>query len=145
MTATIILQKTNLFWPIIFFPYYERSHTIAYTGRRAIKDIKASFGFATLFLTESALCCRRIFPPHTIIDIQLSEITQVSRAINMDEILEIRFNKGKLGLLTRFFVTNGPNIPKDRLLLNLGDEAGAWYRELNKRIHQNAGRDDSEV
>jgi hypothetical protein len=38
------------------------------------------------------------------------------------------------GCLTRFALSGGAAIPRDRALLNLGDESEIWYRELSRRI-----------
>jgi len=130
----IVLKKTSLFWPIILFPYYKGSHTIEYTGRRWISDVKLSVGFARLCLTDEALSCRIIFPPLPILEIQVSDITDVAILKGKEEILEIRFKRARKGLLTRFALSGEPKIPQDRVLLNLGSDSETWYLELRKRI-----------
>jgi len=129
-----ILKKTKCLWPIIMFPYYERSHTRSYTGKEWLKDIKADFSCATLYLTERDLRCKIIFPPFLLIEIELSDITNISRLEGKSGLLEVRFAKAKRGLLTKLALSGGSGIPKDRVLLNLGGEAEIWYRELVNRI-----------
>jgi hypothetical protein len=146
VTGEIILQKTNLYWPIILFPYYEQSHTFVYTGQRAIKDIKFSTGFAKLCLTDRMLSCKLIFPPLLLIEIQLADITQVFKREGMAEILEVRFDQARKGRLTRFALTGEPpKLPRDRVFLNLGDEAEMWNQELNKCIRAGAAPTDKEI
>jgi len=128
-----ILRKTSFFWPIILFPSYERSQTIVYTGRGPGKDIKFSAGFARLTLTDSILRCRLIFPPLLILEVEFSDIIGVSRLEGKEGIVEIRFNKGRKGWLTRFGLSGDSTIPRDRALLNPGDEWETWYRELTER------------
>jgi len=116
------------------FPYYERSNTLAFTDKEWLKDIKFTTGFATLYLTDRMLHCRLVFPPVLILEVELSDITHISRLKGKHGILEIRFNKAKKGLLTRFALSGDAAIPKDRAFLNLGDESEIWYHELNKRV-----------
>jgi len=130
----MVLKKTSLFWPIILFPYYKGSHTIEYTGRRWISDVKLSVGFARIYLTDEALYCKMIFPPLPILEIQVSDITDVAVLKGKEEILEIRFKRARKGLLTRFALSGEPKIPQDRVLLNLGSDSETWYLELRKRI-----------
>ena len=130
----IVLKKTNLFWPIILFPYYRDSHTIEYTGQRAIRDVKFSVGFARLILTDRTLYCRLIFPPLPILEVQVCDITHVAMLEGKEGILEIRFMRGRKGLLTRLVLSGDPKIPQDRALLNLGKDSETWCRELRKRM-----------
>ncbi len=127
------LKKTSLIWPIVLFPYHDRSHTSAYTGRRFIKDIKFSVSCATLFLTEKKLYCRLIFPHLLIFEIDTADITSASMD-DKKEVLEIRFTNATFGWLTRFALSGDSAIPRDRLFLNLGDECEAWLERLNRHI-----------
>ena len=145
IVTNVVLRKTNLGWPIIMFPYYERSHTVEYTGKEWVKDVKFAVGFATLFLTDRMLHCRLVFPRVLILEVELSDITHVSRLKDRHGILEIRFNKAKNGLLTRFALSGDAAIPKDRVLLNLGDESEIWYHELNKRVSVSREAEDAAV
>lgn len=132
--ANTILKKTKLGWPIIMFPYYEKSHTVVYTGKEWLKDVKFTVGFATLCLTDRILYCRLIFPPILILKIELADVTSVSRLKGKHGILEVKFSRARKGWLTRFALRGGAAIPGDRALLNLGDESETWYRQLSKRI-----------
>ena len=129
-----ILRKPHIFWPLVLFPYYLGSHTSVFTGRRFIRDVKFSSGFASLYLTEQALICRQIFPSILLLEIRLSDITQVSQ-LKLDEaVLEVRFNQCKLGGLAKISLSGDAAIPRDRVLLNLGKEATDWQEALLKRI-----------
>lgn len=130
----VILKKTSLLWPILLFPHCPRSHTVACTGRRLVKDVRFSAGFATLTLTVHSLRCRLVFPHLRLWEVQLGDITHLSRLKGKEELVEIRFAKSKTGWLTRLVLSGAPAIPRDRVLLNLGDDAETWFQELNRRI-----------
>lgn len=132
--SKIILKKSSRFWPIVLFPHYQKSHTAAYTGRRFLKDVKFSLGFATIVLTEQWLRCRLIFPRFLMLEVQLRNILRLTRLEGKEEILEIRFSESRLGWLTRFALSGAPAVPRDRILLNLGTDTGKWFQELNSRI-----------
>ena len=130
----IVLKKTSVFRPIVLFPYYKDSHTIEHTGRRWISDVKLSVGFARLYLNDEALYCKIILPSLLILEIHLSDITDVTILEGKEEILEIRFKRARKGLLTRFALSGEPRMPQDRVLLNLGSDSKTWCLELRKRI-----------
>ena len=48
-----------------------------------------------------------------------------------------------MGLLTRLALYGEPDIPRDRVLLNLGDELENWHRQLSKRVHAREKNDES--
>lgn len=39
-----------------------------------------------------------------------------------------------MGLLTRLTLYGEPDIPRERVLLNVGDELETWHRQLSKRV-----------
>jgi hypothetical protein len=57
------MKESRVFWPLVLFPYsINNAHTRSYTGRCWVKDIKASFSFANIILSDLNLTCRyRIF------------------------------------------------------------------------------------
>jgi len=122
-----MLKKARFIWPIVLFPYHERSHTATFTGRRFIRDVRFGVSFARLYLSDRRLCCRLIFPPLLIFEVELSDVLSISKR---DKIIEVRFSRARLGWLTRFALSNDPAIPHDLLLLNLEDECDKWYNEL---------------
>lgn len=132
--SKIILKKTSHFWPIVLFPHYQKSHATAYTGRRFLKDIKFSVGFATIVLTNQWLRCHLIFPRFLVLEVQLRDILHLTRLEGKEGILEIRFSERRLGWLTRFALSGDPAVPRDRILLNLGKEADRWFQELDSRV-----------
>lgn len=127
------LEK-KLIRPVAMFPYYERSHTVAYAGRRAggVRDVKFAAGFARLCLDEESVFCKLLFPPVLLFGIRLDDITGLSK-VEETGLLEVRFSKCALGRLTRFALSRKPDIPRDRVILNLGDDLDAWIAEISAR------------
>jgi hypothetical protein len=130
----VILKKTRLVWPIVLFPHYKKSHTLTFTGKQFVKDIRFGVSFAGLYLTESNLYCRLIFPRLLIFEIELADITFVFKVEDKKGVLEVKFNKAMFGWLSRFVLSGDPAIPRNHLFLNLGDECDIWFKELNRRI-----------
>jgi len=128
----IILSKISYLLPIFLFPYYQKSHTVAFTGREWVKDVRFGLGFARLSLTETALSCTLIFPPLFLFEIDLSDILDVSKIEGKKGLIEVRFTNAEMGWLTRFALSSDPAIPKNRVILNVGDDLESWLRELHR-------------
>ncbi len=97
-----------------------------------MKDVKFSVGFARLCLTETALYCTLIFPRLLLFEIHLSHITHVSKIEGKRGLIEIRFTNAKMSWLTRFALSGDPAIPRNRVILNVGDDLESWLRELGR-------------
>jgi len=132
MTDRIILSKTSYLWPIALFPHFEGSHTLVFAGRNWAKDVRFSIGFARLCLTETVLSCRLIVLPLLLFEIALSNILAVSEIADKSGLIDIRFTSATLGSLGRLALTGDPAIPRNRVILNLGDDLETWLRELGR-------------
>jgi len=132
MRRGTLLSKTSWFWPVALFPYYERSHTAAYTGTEWVKDVKMSIGFARLCLTEESLSCTLLFPRFRLFEIALSDISAFSMVEGKKGLLEVRYQRAHLSWWTRFCLSGDPAVPRDRVVLNLGDELDRWLGELSR-------------
>ena len=133
-----ILTKTSYIWPIALFPHHERSHTAAFTGREWVKDVRFGAGFARLNLTETTLSCMLIFPPLLLFEINLADISGLRVVEGKRGLLEIRFTKARLGWLATFALYGDPAIPRNRVILNVGDDWETWLQELGKLVGGNA-------
>ncbi len=136
MKSKILLSKVSYFWPVALFPYSPKSHTLQYTGREWVKDVKAAFGFSRLSLTESALCCTFIFPRLLLFEIALLDILNVSKVEGKEGLIEVRFTQAKMGWFVRFALSGDPAIPRDRVILNVGESLESWLRELERLCGQ---------
>lgn len=130
------MSKIGYFWPVAFFPYYPKSHTLEYTEREWVKDVKASFGLSRLSLTESAPSCTFIFPRLVLFEIALSDILDISKVEGKKGLIQVRFTKAKMSWFTRFALSGDPAIPRDRLVLNVGNNLESWLQELQRLCRQ---------
>ncbi len=137
----VVLKKTTRFWPILLFPHHRDSNTIVFTGHETVRDVKFGVSSATLILTKRTLSCRLNVLRFLLLRVELVDITKIRRMDGKDGILEVHFKKADEGFVTRMALTGDPNIPRNMVFLNLGDEVGKWRMELRRR----AGIEDEEV
>ena len=137
----ILLKRRRYFWPLLMIPYFKGSHTVEITGIRRrrlkfLKDVKVAQTFCTLFLTSKRLYCELIFPKIFLVEILLSDIRMIKINDKDDEVLEIEFEKCKWSWLLRLFMS-GPegDIPKNKVLLNLGEDIDKWLKSLKEYTH----------
>ena len=131
--SSVLLERRSYFWPIVLFPHYENSHTVAFTGRHNLKDVKFSAGFVRLTMSDTALECRLLFPTFPIFQIRLADITDVGTVEGKEGLVFVHFSKARLGWPARFALSGDSAIPKDRVLLDLGDAWQEWLETLRTR------------
>jgi hypothetical protein len=126
----VVLRKMTRYWPIVLFPHHADSNTIVFTGKETVRDVKFGVSSATLILTSRTLSCRLNVLRFLVLRVELSDITRISRMEGKDGILEIHFKKAQEGFVTRMALSGEPDIPRGRVLLNLGSDLEKWKQEL---------------
>jgi hypothetical protein len=130
---TVVLKKTTRYWPIMLFPHHPKSNTIVFTGRETVRDVKFGVGSATLILTSRAVSCRLNVLRLLVLRVELSDILKVTRMDGKEGILEVHFKKAQEGFVTKMALSGEPDIPRGRILLNLGEDLDRWEQELLAR------------
>ena len=130
------MKESRVFWPLMLFPFViQDAHTPSYTGRYWLKDIKASFSFAYIKLTESSLICRYRLFDLLIFKIDFKEIEEAKPIGDKPGLILISFNHANFGKLAKFSLSGQPAGSKDQVILNVKDET-AWLEEL-RAVSQN--------
>lgn len=115
---------------MVLFPFsIENAHTRSYTGRYWLKDIKASFSFASIELTESSLICRYRLFDLLIFNIDFSEIEETIPIRDKPGLISIRFNQAMFGKLAEFALSGQPAGSKNQVILNVRN-GSAWLEKL---------------
>lgn len=131
---TIHLKESNIFWPLVLFPFtVEHAHTRSYTGRCWVKDIKASFGLATILLTDTHLTCRYRPFQWLLLDLPLCNIEEVEKMEGKPGLIRITFRSATFGKLAKFAISGQPPGSKNQVMLNAADEQ-RWMTQLQLRI-----------
>jgi len=127
----IILEKRNLFWPIILFPWFKHSHTVIFTGKRWLKDITSVMhGFQKIYLTNKRILAQMCLPKFLIIDILLSDIEEVKYFDENKDMLLITYKNSRMSPYTKLFFRRTPPVISNKLLLNLGEDSEIWMDKL---------------
>jgi hypothetical protein len=129
----IVLKKTTRHWPIVLFPHHTGSNTIVFTGKETVRDVKFGVGSATLILTSRALSCRLNVLRLLVLRVELEDIQTITRMDGKEGILEIHFDKAQEGFVTKMALSGESDIPRGRVLLNLGEDLERWRQELLAR------------
>jgi hypothetical protein len=129
----IVLKKTTRYWPIVLFPHHAKSNTIVFTGKETVRNVKFGVGSATLILTSRALSCRLNVLRLLVLRVELQNIRRITRMDGKEGILEIHFNEAQEGFVTKMALSGESDIPRGRVLLNLGDDLERWRQELLAR------------
>lgn len=129
----IVLKKTSRYYPIVLFPHHEGSNTIVFTGRETVRDVKFGVGSATLILTKKTLSCRLNVLRLLVLRVELSDISRITGMEGKEGVLEIHFRKAQEGFVTRMALSGEPDIPRGKVLLNLGEDLDRWRKELTRR------------
>jgi len=115
----------------VLFPYtIEHAHTITYTGRCWIKDIKSTFSRATVELTATDIHCRSRVFKLLIFNLPLDEIEEVERMEKKPGLVMIRFRKAQFGRLAKIALSGLPVGSKNDVILNVRNER-AWIDAIN--------------
>jgi hypothetical protein len=124
------MKESRVFWPLILFPFaIKNAHMRSYTGRYWLKNIKASFSFAYIELTELSLICRYRFFDLLIFNIDLSEMEEAKSIKDMPGLISIRFIHAEFGKLAKFALSGQPIGSKKQVILNVKKEK-AWLEKL---------------
>jgi hypothetical protein len=132
----VLLECRSIFWPVIIFPYYERSHTASVVGWKdhrphVLKDVKGSFA-GRVWLTEGHLQARSFLLRSLLnIKIPLDSIASVKVSEQDNGLIEIRYRQAELSRLLRF-LTKGA--PEGAILLKLEDVTDIWLQTLREHI-----------
>jgi hypothetical protein len=128
-----ILRKRRTLWPLVLIPYGPRSHTRAFTGRRVVKDVKASFNWSELRMDAERLTARLLFPRWLLFEVEVAEIEAAERSQQDDDILVLQLGDASYGRLLEWLVYRGGSAaPRGRVLLNLGEDADEWLAAIRK-------------
>ena len=124
------MRESKIFWPLVLFPFaIDNAHTRSYTGRCWVKDIKASFSFANIILTDTNLICRfRIFNL-LIFDVSLQDIDEVRKLEDKPGLILIKYRSAIFGKLTRLTLSGQPAGSKNEIIMNVRDEQ-KWLNNL---------------
>lgn len=129
-----VLEESRWFWPIVLFPYIaDDSHTITFTGRAIVRDVKSSFSRVILAMTEDEIEVRGRLSRKQLLVVPLGQIESVDRLEGNPEVLDVRFRSARWGWLARFVTSGQPPGARNRILLNVSD-TGTWEQELARRI-----------
>ena len=126
----VVLKKTTRYWPIVLFPHHANSNTIVFTGKETVRDVKFGVSSATLILTSRALSCRLNVLRLLVLRVELHDIERIARMDGKEGILEIHFKDSQEGFVTKMALSGEPEIPRGRILLNLGEDLERWKQEL---------------
>jgi hypothetical protein len=124
------LKESKIFWPLVLFPFaIDNAHTRSYTGRCWVKDIKASFSFADIILTDTNLICRFRLLRLLIFDVSLQDIDEVKNLEDKPGLMLIKYRKAIFGKLTKFALSGQPAGSKNQIIINVRDEQ-KWLNNL---------------
>ena len=131
-----VLKESRIFWPLVLFPYtIEHAHTITYTGRCWIKDIKSTFSRASIELTDSEIHCRSRVFRLLIFNLPLDEIDTVQNIEEKPGLVMIQFRKARFGRLANIALSGQPAGSKNSLILNIKNER-RWIEAINAHRRQ---------
>jgi hypothetical protein len=124
------LRESKIFWPLVLFPFaIDNAHKRSYTGRCWIKDIKASFSFANIILTNTNLICRFRMLRLLIFDVSLQDIDEVKNLEDKPDLIQIKYRSAIFGKLTKLALSGQPAGSKNQIILNVMDEQ-KWLNNL---------------
>ena len=124
------MRESTIFWPLVLFPFaIDNAHTRTYTGRCWIKDIKASFSFADIILTDTNLICRFRMLRLLIFDVSLQDIDEVKNLKDKPGLILIKYRSAIFGKLTKLALSGQPAGSKNQIILNVMDEQ-KWLNNL---------------
>lgn len=124
------MRESKIFWPLVLFPFaIENAHTRSYTGRCWVKDIKASFSFADIILTDTKLICRYRILRLLIFDVSLQDIDEVKNLEDKPGLIQIKYRSAILGKLAKLALSGQPAGSKNQIIINVMDEQ-RWLNKL---------------
>ena len=124
------MRESKIFWPLVLFPFaIDNAHTRSSTGRCWVKDIKASFSFANIILTDTNLICRFRILRLLIFDLSLQDIDEVKNLEKEPGLILIKYRSAILGKVTKFALSGQPAGSKNKIIINVMDEQ-KWLNNL---------------
>ena len=147
-SAKHILVVRRWFLPLALVPYAKGSHTanlLGWQGRRPrwIKDVKAAFNFSTARLNDDHLRIETFFPWRWLV-LEIAREDIVGADINAQDagVVDIRFRDALRGRYYRM-ASAGGDVVRDRVMLNIGDEAADWVAAIRGERTARLRADDS--
>ena len=130
----IRLKESKIFWPLLLFPYaIDNAHTRSYTGKCWIKNIKASFSFAVIILTDTHLICRYRLFNLLLFELSLRHIDEVTNIEDKPGLIQIKFRFADFGNLAKFALSGQPPGSKNQVIINVMNEQ-VWLHTLKLQI-----------
>jgi hypothetical protein len=124
------LRESKIFWPLVLFPFaIDNAHTRSYTGRCWVKDIKASFSFADIILTDTKLICRYRILRLLIFDVSLQDIDEVKNLEDKPGLILIKYRSAIFGKLAKLALSGQPAGSENQIIINVMDEQ-RWLNKL---------------
>ena len=124
------MRESKIFWPLVLFPFaIDNAHTRSYTGRCWVKDIKASFSFADIILTDRNLICRFRLLRLLIFDVSLQDIDEVKNLEDKPGLILIKYRSAIFEKLTKLALSGKPAGSKNQIIINVMDEQ-KWLNNL---------------
>jgi hypothetical protein len=124
------LRESKFFWPLVLFPFaIDNAHTRSYTGRCWVKDIKASFSFADIILTDTKLICRYRILRLLIFDVSLQDIDEVKNLEDKPGLILIKYRSAIFGKLAKLALSGQPAGSENQIIINVMDEQ-RWLNKL---------------
>ena len=124
------MRESKIFWPLVLFLFaIDNAHTRSYTGRCWVKDIKASFSFADIILTDTNLICRFRLLRLLIFDVSLQDIDEVKNLEDKPGLILIKYRSAIFGKLTKLALSGQPAGSKNQIIINVMDEQ-KWLNNL---------------
>lgn len=124
------MRESKIFWPLVLFPFaIDNAHTRSYTGRCWVKDIKASFSFADIILTDTKLICRYRILRLLIFDVSLQDIDEVKNLEDKPGLILIKYRSAIFGKLAKLALSGQPAGSENQIIINVMDEQ-RWLNKL---------------
>ena len=124
------MRESKIFWPLVLFPFaIDNAHTRSYTGRCWVKDIKASFSFADIILTDTKLICRYRILRLLIFDVSLQDIDEVKNLEDKPGLILIKYRSAIFGMLAKLALSGQPAGSENQIIINVMDEQ-RWLSKL---------------
>ncbi|MBI4341779.1 MAG: hypothetical protein HY599_00255, partial [Candidatus Omnitrophica bacterium] len=126
----VLLEATQIVWPLVLFPALRGSHSRSFTGRRWIPGIKAGFGLSRLYLTDKRLLAQLLVPPVLIFDIDREDVRSAGYVDRERDLVGVRYAAGRISPMTKLLAFTGLPASRDMVFLNLGADSQRWLNAL---------------
>ena len=136
MGEEILFTFRTIFWPVIIWPYYDKSHTIQIIGWESmrphtLRNVKMSFA-GTLSFTKKQMKVNHVILGRWLsITIQNKDIESIHPYDKDNDLLEVIFHQADMCKLMKFFIRGAP---ENRRLLNLQGNHGKLLEKTKEEI-----------